>query len=289
MSSLNAIDRNAKRNAPRQRGGDALDNFGDERADRFAALREMFDPGTIRHLEKRGVSRGWHCLELGGAGGSIAEWLSERVGPAGRVVVTEINTQSLEGVARANLEVLHHNVVTDPLPEGVFDLVHARLLLGHLPQRDLILSRMVAALKPGGWLLDEEFEGLSFDACRDQSLGGGALRAAVAMDRVMEEQGVDLHFGRSLFERVRSIGLVDVGADAHSSMWRARSAGTCFLRSCLKQFSTAMIRGGLITAEEFQCDLTSLDDPGFATLSPTLWSVWGRRQHEVEGKEHETA
>src|ERR1039458_7122444 len=37
-----------------------------------------------------------------------------------------------------------------------FDLVHARLVLVHVPQRAQALAAMVAALKPGGWLLLEE-------------------------------------------------------------------------------------------------------------------------------------
>jgi hypothetical protein len=31
------------------------------------------DRGTIRHLGDRGVSERWHCLEVGGGGGSISE------------------------------------------------------------------------------------------------------------------------------------------------------------------------------------------------------------------------
>src|ERR1700748_3248659 len=50
----------------------ALDNAAREASARFAALAAMYDPGTIRHLEQRGVTSGWHCLEVGGGGGSIA-------------------------------------------------------------------------------------------------------------------------------------------------------------------------------------------------------------------------
>jgi trans-aconitate methyltransferase len=51
-----------------------------------------------------------------------------------------------------------HNIVTDPLPEASFDLIHARLVLVHLPEREKVLARLMAALKPGGWLVDEEFD-----------------------------------------------------------------------------------------------------------------------------------
>jgi ubiquinone/menaquinone biosynthesis C-methylase UbiE len=139
----------------------ALDNAAVQAGDRFSALSELFDAGTIHHIEQRGITSGWHCLEVGGGGGSIATWLSERVGRPGRVLVTDINTRFLDSLQHPNLEVRRHNIVTDPLPEGAFDLIHARLVLMHLPERDAVLTRLIKALKPGGWLLDEEFDVLS--------------------------------------------------------------------------------------------------------------------------------
>ncbi|MFL6146201.1 MAG: class I SAM-dependent methyltransferase [Pseudonocardiaceae bacterium] len=41
----------------------------------------------------------------------------------------------------------------DPPPEGPFDLVHAHLLLVHVPQRDRALAAMTSVLRPeaGSW------------------------------------------------------------------------------------------------------------------------------------------
>ncbi len=40
---------------------------------RLRGLERLLDPGTIRHLEALGVGAGWHCLEVGAGGGTIAE------------------------------------------------------------------------------------------------------------------------------------------------------------------------------------------------------------------------
>jgi ubiquinone/menaquinone biosynthesis C-methylase UbiE len=40
--------------------------------------------------------------------------------------------------------------VQDTSPEAAFDLVHARLVLMHLPEREKALHRMLTVLKPGG-------------------------------------------------------------------------------------------------------------------------------------------
>ena len=139
----------------------ALDNSSRETPARFDALSGMFDRGTIRHLEDRGVSESWRCLEVGGGGGSITAWLANRVGPTGHVLVTDVDPRFLEPLSAQNVEVRKHNIVTDPLPNATFDLIHARLVLIHLPEREKVLARLVSALKPGGWLVDEDFDSVS--------------------------------------------------------------------------------------------------------------------------------
>jgi SAM-dependent methyltransferase len=261
-------------------GDYALDNAAAQAGDRFAALRAMFDAGTIRHLEERGVARGWHCLEVGGGGGSIAAWLSERVGPTGRVVVTDINTRFLETLRRPNLEVLQHDIVTDPLPEAAFDLIHARLVLMHLPERDAVLSRLAAALKPGGWLLDEEFDVFSSRADPDLNSGEDLLKTVIAMDHVLTGRGVEMRFGRLLFGRLRALGLADVASEARLVMIGSGSVGASLIRANFDQLREAMITGGHLTAEEFERDIKRLEDPDFRTPSPTLWAAWGRRPQQ---------
>ena len=155
-----------------------FDNAAEQASARLSALSEIFDPGSIRHLNERGVDQGWCCLEIGGGNGSIASWLSRRVGPTGSVLVTDIDTRFLETVKLPNCEVRRHNIVTDSLPEGAFDLVHSRLVLLHLPERDRALRRMVAALKPGGWLLDEEFDSASLLADPVANPGGASQDSA---------------------------------------------------------------------------------------------------------------
>jgi hypothetical protein len=68
-----------------------FDNVGEQTPNRFSALEALFDAGTFQHLDALGVSPGWRCLEVGGGSGSVARWLSQRVGLSGRVVVTDID------------------------------------------------------------------------------------------------------------------------------------------------------------------------------------------------------
>ena len=49
--------------------------------ERLAGIESLWDPGTIRQMEVRGVAEGWTCLEVGG-GGRARAW-SPGVGPTG--------------------------------------------------------------------------------------------------------------------------------------------------------------------------------------------------------------
>ena len=253
------------------------DPAGANAATRFAALSALFDRGTSRQLEDRGVGPGWHCLEVGGGGGSVATWLSERVGAAGRVVVTDIDTRFLETIRRPNLEVRRHDITHDPLSEGVFDLVHSRMVLIHLPERDEVLRRLAAALKPGGWLVCEEFDSLSTRPDAAVSPGEVLLKTHDAMARLSAQHGVDQRYGRLLYERFRALGLVNLGAEAHISIVQCGSPASALLRASYERRRTAMIDAGYLTAQEFDQDVARMDDADFMMPSPTMWTAWGRR------------
>ena len=106
-----------------------------------------------------GIREGWRCWEVGVGGPSVPQWLSARVGPSGHVLATDIDVSWASQVAGGNIDVRRHDVAVDDPPADAFDLVHARLVLIHVPQRDQALRRMVASVRAGGWLLIEDFAG----------------------------------------------------------------------------------------------------------------------------------
>ena len=127
----------------------------DERLD---LLEQIYDPVSRRRRAL--VQPGWRCLEVGAGRGSMAVWLAEQVGATGQVVATDVDTRYLSRLELANLEVVEHNILEDPLDvlgPGSFDLVCSRLMLFHLKGRqEQAIGQMAACLSPGGWLLDED-------------------------------------------------------------------------------------------------------------------------------------
>jgi len=255
-----------------------LDNGGKETPTRFAALSALFDAGTIGHLEQRGVGPGWHCLEVGAGGGTIARWLANRVGSTGRVLATDIDPRFLESLKIPNLEVRRHDISADPVPEAAFDLVHARLVLMHLPERETVLARLISALRPGGWLVDEEYDAPSTRPDPAASPGEVLLKTHVAMWKLMDDRGVHLQYGRLLFGQLRAHGLANVGAEGRVLMSHRGSPGACMSRANYEQLREPMIDGNYVTQQQFEEDMARLDDPEFMMPSPILWSAWGQRQ-----------
>jgi len=254
-----------------------LDNAGREAPARFDALSAIYDHDSICHLQNRGVSEGWQCLEVGGGGGSITAWLADRVGSTGRVLVTDIDPRFLQSLSAKNVEVRLHNIVTDGLPEAAFDLIHARLVLIHVPEREQVLARLVAALKPGGWLVDEDFDSASLLPDSAVNPGEVFLETQKAVMRVLQDRGVERRWGRLLFGKMRALGLVDVNAEARMSMWHRGSPGALLMRANFEQLRGALIEHRHVTEQQFDDDLARLDDPDFMTPSPIMWTAWGRR------------
>jgi SAM-dependent methyltransferase len=151
--------------------------------ERLRALEDLHDEATFGRLAALGVGAGWRCLEVGGGAGSVARWLADRVGDTGHVLATDLDPRFMETDARGNLEVRRHDLLADPLAEGTYDLVHARAVLEHLPARELALARLVAATRPGGWVVIE-----------DTFFGGAMVEAIVATTVPANE--------RELFARV---------------------------------------------------------------------------------------
>jgi SAM-dependent methyltransferase len=248
------------------------DQTWQEERKRLAGMEELWDPGTRAAIESVGLAPGWSCLEIGAGGGSIADWLAERVGPDGEVLATDVSTRYLDALDKPNLEVREHDVLRDPLPEARFDLVHARLVVEHLGRP--ALERMLPPLRPGGWLVLEDYSWA----------GAGVNPASELLDRVtdavlgfMSKAGFDPEYGRSLVHELEDVGLQDVGADGRARIYPGGGPGTAFMRLSLESLRGALIEAGALTDADVEQALALVDDPANVFISPLMIAAWGRK------------
>lgn len=258
--------------------GYLLDNRQAEAGERFDALAELFDASTFRHLDQLGVGPGWRCWEVGAGGPSVPRWLGDRVGPAGRVLATDIDVSWIREAAGPVVEVRRHDVAADDPPQEEFDLVHARLVLVHVGDRDRALRSMVAALRPGGVLLLEDADpAMQPLICPDEHGPEQRLanRLRHGFRELLAERGADLAYGRRLPRLLREAGLVEVAADAYFPL--ASPAGDLLEAATVRQVRSRLVERGLATDEEIDRHLANVESGRLDLATSPMVSAWGRR------------
>jgi SAM-dependent methyltransferase len=211
--------------------------------ERLTLMSRMLDPQMFFRLEQAGVAAGWRCLEVGAGNGSVSHWLAERVGPSGRVVASDIDTRFLDRLALPNLEVRKLDVTRDPLGEG-YDLVCARAILHHIPERIAVLGRLAEAVRPGGCLLIEEPDFhpvLATDSPAMRAFWQGWLAWAA-------DHGIDYFVGRRIAPWLAERGFGAIAAHGETILFNGGSLAARYLSLTMQELKPALLGSGLIGA-----------------------------------------
>ena len=116
-------------------------------------------------IDMSGVRPGNKVLDLAGGTGDLTKKFSKIVGPAGKVVLADINSSMLEvGRERltnqgyvGNIEYVQANAQYLPFEDNTFDVITIAFGLRNVTDKDEALRSMFRVLKPGGRLLVLEF------------------------------------------------------------------------------------------------------------------------------------
>jgi 2-polyprenyl-3-methyl-5-hydroxy-6-metoxy-1,4-benzoquinol methylase len=256
----------------------AFDNRAAEAGTQLDCLQLMLDRHTLANLTTLSLPQGGRCWEIGAGAGSIATWMATTVGSTGYVLATDIDVSQLQSVG--GLHVVEHDITDHRAPDpDLFDVIHARLVLLHLPQRRDILSRLVAALCPGGYLMLEEFDCdrplqvLTSATADDANL---FTRVHTAILTTLTDCGASRTWAYQAYAAMIDAGLTDV-----TTVTNAESACADSPQAFLHDVNTRQLQPRL---EELGVRATDLDafrslmhDPAFTAMSYPLVSTWGRR------------
>lgn len=245
----------------------------------LSLLFDAFSAQRVHDLLGPGGLRGRRCLEVGaGVGGSFAVWLADQVGTGGYVLATDLKPRGMP--EHPQLTVLSHDLCSGE-PLGVdWDFIHARLTLGHLPQRREILTRLIGALRPGGHILIEDW-----DAARtDMVLAAPTLEAAELYTLFQETVGVkvftaagtDRTWARRIHPAMLDDGLVDVHTVMHAQAWTGGGPGCHLVAVTIDQLRPSLLAAGLAD-ERLDRVQELLADPGLVLAGHPLYSTSGRR------------
>jgi SAM-dependent methyltransferase len=168
-------------------------------------------------------------------------------GRGATVTAVDIDTRFIEPLASDVVEVRRVDLRTDELPGSRFDLVHARLVLEHLTERNQILDRLVAALRPGGWLVIEDYDWADFGFEDDDPQ---ATRVVEAVTTFMQRAGFDPRYGRRVVGDIVAAGLTEVRGEGRLRVIDSSFPGFDFFRLSFESLRGALVEAGLLSAEE---------------------------------------
>jgi SAM-dependent methyltransferase len=259
----------------------ALDNGRAGAVEMLNCLTAILDQSTVELLAPL-VPLGGRCLELGAGNGSVARWLADAVGPDGRVVVTDIRPDHVRESVRTHprVELLAHDLRSDPLPAGPFDVVHARLLLAHLADRDALLPALAGVVAPGGVLVVEEWGGTGPGVVLSSPWSETAelyQRYQQALMGMFAAAGNDPSWSVRVHAAMVAAGLVDVRTKVHARSWTGGTAG-CRLPIAVSDQVREQLFGHGLDADDLDLLRAHLADPRVVVLGNLTWSVVGHQR-----------
>jgi SAM-dependent methyltransferase len=211
-------------------------------------------------------------LEAGAGGGSIVAWIAEQVGAGGHVLAVDLDTRFVEPLRSPSVEVRQADLVDVELPAASYDVVHTRLVLEHIAERDGVLDRLIAALRPGGVIVVEDYDWTAFGF---ESADGAEGRVAEAILGLMAAAGFDRAYGRTVVGALAERDLVGVRGEGRSLVIDDAHPGYPFFRLSFEQLAPAAIDAGLMAQEDADVVSERFRAGGQRIITPTLIAAMG--------------
>ncbi|MFF4802793.1 NAD(P)H-binding protein [Streptomyces sp. NPDC001351] len=246
---------------------------GAEGDDALALLWErVYDPLTTEILASLPIGRSWRCLEVGAGAGSMSYWLAAQA-DQGSVIALDTDISRLDERRAPNLTVVQQDVAEAEFEPDSTDLILARAVFEHLPKAEETFERVVRWLAPGGWILLEDFYFLP----SEHAVSPAARALIGAYFAGWKAVGADMHWGRRLPSTFARAGLTSVSMRVTPLGPGQDELDSELIRLRMKLQGPAMIEQGVVSAENLEAFVASLDDPRDRDVTMLRFCVWGQK------------
>ena len=184
-------------------------------ADEAARLRRLdgfYAAPTITWLERAvPYTPGMAIAEFGPGSGRMLSWFAQKTGADGDVLGVDIDLSRADPL-QPPVRLMQADLYAPAAEPGRFDLVYARLVIGHLPDPQTAIACLMDWLKPGGVLALADLD-CSTSVPVDVSTPDMQAVAAAMRDlrTAMDASGLmDSAFGARLEACMRNAGLMEV-------------------------------------------------------------------------------
>lgn len=258
-----------------------------EEYERLRAQARVWEASTGRLMDRIGLAPGASCLDAGCGPGEVMRLMAHRVGPEGLVTGIDVDPglaatteEMLAEAGHRQCRVLAHDLTSaEAVPGGPYDLVFARLLLFHLPQRVAVLRRLWAAVAPGGHLVVQDYDLTT--ACVVPTLSGPAevLRVLIGAFRAA---GCDVRAGARLPRLLVQAGAGEPDGTDVAGRIDPLHIGRRMLESTFRSVLPGALEAGVTTSHAGSATLAALDRdairfPDRPMLWPLMIGAWKRK------------
>jgi hypothetical protein len=137
---------------------------------------------------------------------------------------------------------------------------------------------MIAALRPGGWLLVEEVDFFPVQISTSPLYVEFMLALT---STIVAGSGRDCLWARALPGLVVGKGLAEVGCEGDIGFLRGGTPMAEFFQLSAEQMREKIIASGALSLERFDAGLALLRDPDFLAFAGAGIAVWGRRPNTM--------
>lgn len=137
-------------------------SVGKKFEDRLLRLNAFSNPYTYTFLQRVGLKKGDHVIDVGCGIGELTCWLAEQVGPEGTVTAIDISAEQLELAKRrakektlSNIKFYEISIYDLAKLNKQFDLVYSRYVIDHIVEQQRALQVMADITRKGGIICSE--------------------------------------------------------------------------------------------------------------------------------------
>ena len=252
---------------------------------RLVAQAAEFESQSRWVLDQIDIQPGWRAVDIGCGPIGILNLLSERVGATGSVVGLE-REQRFVAMAQAevaqrglrNVEVVQGDALNPGLPKAEFDLVHERLVLINVPARKALLQEMISLLRPGGTIILEDVDDISYTCV---PLHPSWTILLDAFHAVFHANGGNAFIGRELAGYLRDFDIKDIRIKIHVGAVNPGEYRRTHLLSLLDVLHDKIVGSGILTEAQLGEHRAALVDhlkqPNTLLIDKLLVQAWGQK------------
>src|SRR5215472_818528 len=256
--------------------------------DRLRAQARVWEDATGKLLDRVSLGAGASCLDAGCGPGETMRLMAGRAGPSGRVVGIDTDAP-LGAMAVETLHYAGHRQCSfnaqdlaggEPIPGEPFDLVYARLLLFHLPQRAAVLARLWDAVAPGGHLLVQDYDVRGITVLPELA---SVAELGRIITGVFQAVGADVHTGARLPQLFTQAGIGHPDGTDVAGRIEPLGTGRAFLERTFRSVLPVALAYG-ITTSAGATELLAMIDRDAARFAdcpmgwPLLIGAWKRKE-----------